>query len=316
MIKRAFVFPGQGSQHVGMGATVVADWKTARDVLTRLEDMIGKSVVDAMLNGPESRLRRTDLAQVAVFGLSVALTRVLGRCNVEPTVVAGHSLGEFSALVAAGWLDFDAAAEIVAHRANAMAACCRRRPGAMSAVMGVDPAVLRSLLAADETSHGQTVVAANFNAPDRTVISGDAAAVERVERVISTEALGAAQSLSVDGAFHSPLMRPAEDEMVPMIARLPLREGHTPLISSITGDLVHDVESYRAALARQITAPVRWAEAVRVLLAHRVDQIVEVGPGKALLGLIRKVDRHQQLKTCAQSSEIHALSGSLDSAPA
>lgn len=303
MSNHAFVFPGQGSQYVGMGADALADWPRVGRVLRRVEELTGHRIVDAMLRGPEERLRDTTLAQLSIFGLSTALCEILAGCGARPSVVAGHSLGEFSALVAGGWLDADAAAVTVARRAEAMAQCCRQHRGAMLVVLGVDAEVLNRLLAQIEG----TVVLANANTPRQVVVSGDTAAVAALGLAIAEAGVGATVPLAVAGAFHSPLMAEAENELAPVIADLPLRRGHTPLISSVTGEFVTDVEEYRAALAGQITAPVRWINVTRLLLAQPVDTLIEVGPGTVLGGLIRKVDRHRPVHSCRSAAELRAL---------
>jgi [acyl-carrier-protein] S-malonyltransferase len=302
-IKRAFVFPGQGSQHVGMGADAIDEWPQVERVLRQVETLSGHRIVAAMQRGSEDQLRDTVMAQLAVFGLSIALWQLLADGGIRPAVVAGHSLGEYSALVAGGWLDAEAAAVAVAHRAEAMGRCCRKNPGAMAAVVGVNHEAMCSLL---EDIAG-TVVVANANAPRQAVVSGDADAIEAMQHVVTEAGLGSVVPLPVAGAFHSSLMQDAQDELAEVIAELPLQLGHTPLISSITGEFVTDVETYRTELSGQITGPVRWVDTVDRLLQLPLDGVVEVGPGTVLRGLIRKVDRRQEVQRCAGPADLYAL---------
>lgn len=305
----AFVFPGQGSQRPGMGSAVVTR-PHAREIFSRLEDLSGEPLVSAMSDGPEERLRRTGLAQLAVFGLSVALTRELADSGVLPAVVAGHSLGEFSALVAAGCLDFDSAARLVAVRAKAMSRCCTSSAGAMVAVFGVPGDTLQACIDSALGVQSGHVVIAGENSPKQVVISGDAGVVAQVVQNIIESEIGSTQELEVEGAFHSPLMLPAELELQPLIDGLPLTLGHTPLISSVTGQQVTDMNAYRAALARQITSPVRWEQVARQVLSHTSGHIIEVGPGSALRSLIRKIDRSRDIVTFDDLAPENFLTGS------
>ncbi|MFF8018929.1 acyltransferase domain-containing protein [Streptomyces sp. NPDC007929] len=310
-IKTAFVYPGQGSQFVGMGADLMRDRPELAKVFRHVEAVTGRPVIEPMVHGPEGRLRETRTAQLVLFTFGAAMTRSLVAEGVVPQLVAGHSLGEFTALVAGGWLDLDEAAVTVVQRADAMARCCHERAGAMAAVMGTDPDGVARVLARHpgrrDDGRPRTVVIANYNSPRQTVISGDAATVEEMGEAIRTESIGVVQHLSVAGAFHSPLMRPAQDALMATIARLPLRRGHTPMVSSVTGGLVTDLGHYRDALAHQITAPVRWTDAARRILGHRPHRIVEVGPGTTLRSLIRKVDRGQEIHPCGNTNDLRAV---------
>ncbi|GGW88647.1 ACP S-malonyltransferase [Streptomyces lomondensis] len=312
-IQTAFVYPGQGSQVVGMGADLMHDRPRMTEVFEHVEAVTGRPVIEPMVHGPEDRLRETGTAQLVLFTFGVAMTRALTEEGVVPQLVAGHSLGEFTALVAGGWLDLDEAAATVVRRAHAMARCCQERPGAMAAVLGIDSDEVARVLAQhpgrrDDGRPG-TAVIANYNSPRQTVISGDAATVEEIREAIRAESIAVSRPLPVAGAFHSPLMRPAEDELRATIAALPLRRGHTPMISSVTGELVTDLERYRDVLAHQITAPVHWTRTARRIVAHRPSRIVEVGPGTTLRSLIRKVDRGQEIHPCGDTTHLRALTG-------
>jgi [acyl-carrier-protein] S-malonyltransferase len=301
-MKTGFVFPGQGSQHVGMGVAARAQWPQIDAVLARIERLTGHDLVTYMTNGPEEALTETVRAQLAVFGLSTALQQLLLEHGIHPSVVTGHSLGEYSALVCGGWLDLEPAALAVARRAEAMAECCQARPGTMTALLGADRGLLRAVL--DE--FGGSVAVANDNAPGQVVVSGPIDDVRTVERVVAEARIGSAVRLPVAGAFHSPLMQPAQDRIAEIIERLPLQPGHTPLLSSVTGDLVTDIEAYRAQLAGQMTAPVRWVDVTSRLLAT-ADELIEVGTGTVLRGLIRKLDRRRAVRSCRDAADLHEL---------
>ncbi|MFI8889308.1 ACP S-malonyltransferase [Streptomyces paradoxus] len=312
-IKTAFVYPGQGSQFVGMGADLMHVRPRLTEVFKHVEAVTGRPVIEPMVHGPEDRLRETRTAQLVLFTFGAAMTRALAAEGVVPQLVAGHSLGEFTALVAGGWLDLDEAAATVVQRADAMARCCHERTGAMAAVIGTDPDEVARVLARHpgrrDDGRPRTVVIANYNSPRQTVISGDAAIVEEIGESIRTESIAVVQPLSVAGAFHSPLMGSAQDTLMATIAGLPLRRGHTPMVSSVTGGLVTDLEHYRDALAHQITAPVHWTRTARRILGHRPQRIVEVGPGTTLRSLIRKIDRGQEIHPCGSTNELRAVTG-------
>ncbi|MET8630113.1 ACP S-malonyltransferase [Kitasatospora sp. NPDC004669] len=299
----AFLFPGQGSQHVGMGADLYERSPFFGQVLRRAGAMVGQDIEEAVLVGPAERLTETVPTQLSVLALSCALTAELDLLGLAPAVVAGHSLGEYSALVAGGWLDLDDALVVVANRAAEMADCCVATPGAMAAVLGMDPATVRT--AAAEMSG--TVVVANANSPRQSVVSGESGAVRLLSGVLLERGAKAVIPLEVHGAFHSPLMAQAEHRLAPLIADLPLHAGHTPLISSMTGRLVTDLDSYRRLLARQIAAPVEWVGVMETLRAEAVDTCIEVGPGTVLRGLLRQFDRKAVSASCAGWGDAMAL---------
>lgn len=300
----AFVFPGQGSQTVGMAADLMPVSPLLERIITRAEQLTGEDIADAMLHGPHERLTETVPTQLSVFALSVSLAEVLGEQGVRPQAVAGHSLGEYSALVAGGWLDVDDALTVVARRSEAMRDCCGATEGAMSAVLGMSPEALEGLAAA---GRGDAVVA-NLNSPRQSVISGTAEAVARLGETALAHGASAVIPLSVHGAFHSPVMEPAQQRLAPLIDGVRLRRGDVPLISSISGDVVDDPEVYRRDLARQITSAVRWAP-VMGRLREQGGQILEVGPGKVLRGLFRHLDRRMPVTGCASRAECLALTG-------
>lgn len=310
----ALVFPGQGSQEPGMGLDLSGQSAFYRRVLAEASRLAGVDLSlplhlvtggDADHNEPGRAKtnavgRETITTQLSVFSLSVALGRALLDGGFLADTVAGHSLGELSALAVGGWLTVDDALELVALRAEAMARCCSHSPGSMVAVLGVDStAVAPHLLGTD-------LVVANDNGPRQCVVSGPRSELDRLTPVMEGCG-GTVIPLAVAGAFHSPLMQPAEAELTPHVESLRLRRGHTPLVSSITGGLVEDLEEYRAALSGQITRPVRWREVMTTLERRAGDdgQLVEVGPARVLRGLHRTVNRRRPVHPC--STWAHSL---------
>lgn len=298
-MRTAFVFPGQGSQHVGMGAQARAQWPQIRRLFTEIETLTGCDLLKVMDAGPESALTDTVHSQLAVFGLSTALQQVLQAHGYRPQVVAGHSLGEFSALVCGGWLDFESAVVTVAQRALAMSHACASTPGAMLAILGVS-------LEGVSSSIPEGIYVANDNAPGQVVVSGAVPAIEAFERSLADAPVGRIVRLPVAGAFHSPLMQSAQDQLAPLIEGLPLRIGEIPLVSSATGQFVTDVDAYRQILLGQMTAPVSWVDVTRRLLSE-VDDFVEIGPGSVLRGLIRKCDRTRVVRSCRDAPDLREM---------
>jgi [acyl-carrier-protein] S-malonyltransferase len=292
--RHAFLFPGQGSQEVGMGADLLGHSPRLRGLITRAEELTGRDLAGPMLTGPQARLNDTVAAQLAIFALSLSLAELLTARGIHPAVVAGHSLGEYAALVSAGWLDIDDALGAVAERALAMAACCAAHDGAMAAILGLAPETIEQLCRDDPG----IVVLANRNGPNQSVISGEPGSVGRVADAAIAHGALRAIGLPVTGAFHSPLMLEAEQRLAPVIARLRLRAGGPALVSSITGEVVDDVEDYRRALAGQITGPVIWDRATTTIRERGVDVFVEVGAGHTLAGLLRRVDRRIVSRSC------------------
>jgi [acyl-carrier-protein] S-malonyltransferase len=287
----AFVFPGQGSQQEGMGSDLLADDPGYRSLIAEANRLAGTDVTRSP--NPEQG-PSTVATQLSVFALSVSLGRRLVDGGLVPRTVAGHSLGEFSALVVGGWLDIEAGLELVAERAAAMQRCCDASDGAMVALLRAGDDDLAALL------HGTEAVVANLNSPRQTVVSGPPADIAEVARRAAGSEIRALE-LPVAGAFHSPLMAGAEDTLREAILRLPLSHGTIPLISSVTGRPVDDLDRYRADLAGQITAPVRWLDVMRAideLGPHVAGRVVEVGPGAVLRGLFRHVDRRWPVELC------------------
>jgi [acyl-carrier-protein] S-malonyltransferase len=308
-VTRAFVHPGQGSQRPGMGEDLLGHATVLDRMLDRARELVGHdfSSTGTTDGGTTDAQGSTVAVQVGVFALSVALVEELARLGVHPRVVAGHSLGEYSALVSGGWLELDDALSAVAARAAAMDACCREHPGAMAAVVGLGGLELSRFIERTETA----VVLANLNGPTQGVVSGTHDDLARFGQAVRQAGRGTVLPLPVAGAFHSPLMADAQRWLAPLIDHLPLRRGPVPLVTSITGEVVTDVEAYRQSLLRQITQPVRWEQTMHVLRAEFPGPVLEVGPGDVLRKLFRRFDRHIPVTCCGNHAECRLLAEAL-----
>src|SRR5512132_151099 len=283
----AFVFPGQGSQAPGMGLDFADFDEAAADLYQWASACLGWDLDETLRSASPDELRQTYIAQPAIFCVSVAALRALEAAGVpRPAFVAGHSLGEVSALVAAGALSFEAGLLLVARRAEAMQRAADARPGSMSSVLGLSAEGVE--MAVEATAQGQVLAVANDNAPGNVVVSGEWSALERLPA--AAKELGAKRvvPLNVGGAFHSPLMAPAADTFQPHLAAAPLRDPSIPVVANATAEPVTSAEELRELLARQLTGRVRWTESVRRMVALGVDTFVEVGPGTVLSGLIKR----------------------------
>lgn len=301
----AFLFPGQASQAVGMARDLYGQYESVRERFAQADESLGFSLSEVCFEGPEERLMQTEVTQPAVFVHSVAACELLQAAGLEPVAVAGHSLGEYSALVAAGALSFAAALALVGPRGKLMQAAGAERPGAMAAVLGLED---EQVVALCEQAAG-TVGAANFNSPGQVVVSGERAAVARLGEL--AEAAGAKRfvELAVSGAFHSPLMQPAAQQMEALLQAAPLVAPRVPVLTNISAAPVTDPEELRAHLIQQITSPVRWTETVRKLAEMGVDHAFEVGPRAVLKGLGRRIERGLKVETAGTVEEIAAAKG-------
>ena len=283
---QSVLFPGQGSQFSGMARELFDQSLDARALLTRANDILGFSLTDIMFAGSDEDLRRTDVTQPAIFVHSVA--QFVARPDFAPASTAGHSLGEFSALVAAGVLKFEDALPLVARRAQAMQAACEEQPGTMAAILGLDDAVVEHICQ-EISEGGHMVVAANYNCPGQLVISGSAEGVARACETLKAAGAKRALPLPVGGAFHSPLMQSAAAGLAEAIEKTIFGPARCPVFQNVDALPHTDAAEIKANLLAQLTAPVRWTQLVQRMAADGATDFVECGPGKVLQGLVKKI---------------------------
>ena len=283
---KAYIFPGQGAQFTGMGMDLYEKSPLAQELFEKANDILGFSITDVMFEGTPEQLKETKVTQPAVFLHSVILAKVLG-VAFQPEMVAGHSLGELSALVANGVLSFEDGLQLVSKRALAMQKACEAQPSTMAAVLGLEDAIV------EETCKeiDGIVVAANYNCPGQLVISGEVAAIEKACEMLTEKGARRALVLPVGGAFHSPLMEPAREELAAAIEATTFNEPSCPIYQNVVATAVTNPEEIKKNLILQLTAPVRWTQSVQQMIADGGTEFIEVGPGKVLQGLMRKIDR-------------------------
>ena len=282
----AYVFPGQGAQFPGMGKDLYENNAEAKALFDKADEVLGFSLSAIMFEGTAEELKETKVTQPAIFTLSVIMAKLLGE-DFKPTMVAGHSLGEFSALTAVGALDFESALKLVSARAMAMQKACEMKPSTMAAILGLTDEQVENICA----STAGIVVAANYNCPGQLVISGEIEAIEAACESAKEAGARRALVLPVGGAFHSPMMEPARAELA---AAIEATEFHTPLcpvVQNSVAKAVSDPAEIKQNLIDQLTAPVKWTQSVQQMIASGVTDYVECGPGKTLQGLVKKIDR-------------------------
>jgi [acyl-carrier-protein] S-malonyltransferase len=285
----AYIFPGQGAQFSGMGLDLYEKSSIAQKLFEQANNILGFSITDIMFEGSAEDLKETKVTQPAIFLHSVILAKTLGD-TFRPDMVAGHSLGEFSALVANGSLSFEDGLKLVSKRALAMQKACELKPSTMAAVLGLEDALVEKIC---ETIEG-IVVAANYNCPGQLVISGDVDAVNRACEAMKEAGAKRALILPVGGAFHSPLMEPAREELAAAIENTPFSKPNCPIYQNVTAKAVINENEIKANLMLQLTAPVRWTQSVQQMFADGATLFTEVGPGNVLQGLVKKINREAQ----------------------
>ena len=285
-MSKAYVFPGQGAQFPGMGKDLYDSNAEAKALFDKADEVLGFSLSKIMFEGTAEELKETKVTQPAIFTMSVIMAKLLGD-DFKPTMVAGHSLGEFSALTAVGALDFESALKLVSARAMAMQKACEAKPSTMAAILGLADEVVEDICAQVEG----VVVAANYNCPGQLVISGEIEAVEAACELAKEAGARRALVLPVGGAFHSPMMEPAREELAAAIDGTEFNTPMCPVVQNSVAKAVSDPAEIKQNLIDQLTAPVKWTQSVQQMIASGVTDYVECGPGKTLQGLVKKIDR-------------------------
>ena len=286
---KAYIFPGQGAQFSGMGKDLYETSSIAKELFEKANDILGFRITDIMFEGTAEQLKETKVTQPAVFLHSVILAKTIE--NFKPDMVAGHSLGEFSALVANGVLSFEDGLKLVSKRALAMQKACEIKPSTMAAVLGLADNIVEDVCA----SIDGIVVAANYNCPGQLVISGEFSAVEKACEAMKGAGAKRALILPVGGAFHSPMMEPAREELAAAIEATHFSEPSCPIYQNVTANAVHKASAIKQNLITQLTAPVKWTQSVQQMIADGAALFTEIGPGKVLTGLVNKINKEVEV---------------------
>ncbi len=283
---KSYVFPGQGAQFTGMGKDLYDQFPEAKALFERADEILGFEISKIMFEGTPEELKETKVTQPAIFLHSVILAKMMGD-DFAPDMVAGHSLGELSALTAVGTLSFEDGLRLVSKRALAMQAACELQSSTMAAILGLEDAIVEEVC----KNIDGVVVAANYNCPGQLVISGEVPAVEKACEILKEKGAKRALMLPVGGAFHSPLMEPAREELAAAIEATEFNAPDCPVYQNVTTTAMKDVDDIKTNLIYQLTAPVKWTQSVQNMIADGATEFIEVGPGRALQGMIKKVDR-------------------------
>lgn len=308
MAQIAFMLPGQGSQKTGMGRDLVERWPQTRDRwFGPADEILGFGLTDLCFNGPDEELRQTQNTQPAIFVVSMAVAGVLRDHGIEPQAAVGHSLGEYSALVCAGVLDFEDALRLVRRRGELMAGVNERTPGAMAAVIGLDAEQVEEVCRAARDADAGLVEPANFNEPEQTVISGDVGGVEHAMALAKDAGAARVVRLPVGAPFHCSLMEPVETQFAPELDRVSIREPQIPVVANVTGDYVRTADEVRDALRRQLAGSVRWTDTMCRLGTDGYDTFIEAGPGRVLTGFSMKINPDADVHSAGEAKRIDRL---------
>ena len=286
MSKKAFLFPGQGSQYIGMAKDLFEQSVEAKEMIKTADDALGIHLSYIMFNGPENELKQTEFTQPAIFLHSVVLSSIIR--TLHPDAAAGHSLGEYSALVSAGSIQFYDAVKLVRVRGQAMQRAGLENPGTMAAIIGLEPSIVEECCR-DASAYG-IVQSANFNSPGQIVISGSVDGVKKAMEICKLKGAKLAKELIVSGAFHSPLMKPAQEILKDALKNTPIYDARFPVYANVTAQPVNEKDKIQKLLYEQLNSPVRWEETIKNMINNGIEEFYEIGPGKVLQGLVKRIN--------------------------